>query len=55
MLSIVPARKLSKQPGLGPPPKGVNYDFSSPHFDEPYVVGKLSMSEAEICSFSRMG
>ena len=26
--------------------KGVNYHFSSPQLDKPYVVGKLSVSEA---------
>ena len=54
-LSIILARTLSEQPGLGPPQKGVNCHFSSPHLDKPYVVGKLSISEAYICSFSRMG
>ena len=28
------------------PQKGVNYHFSSLEFDKPYVVGKLSISEA---------
>ena len=28
------------------PQKGVNYHFSSPEFDKPYVVGKLLISEA---------
>ena len=37
------------------PQKGVNYHFSSPHLDKPYIVGKLSISEAKICSFSGMG
>ena len=37
------------------PQKGVNYHFPSPEFDKRYVVGKLSISEAEICSFSRIG
>ena len=39
------------------PQKDVNYHLhvSSPQFDKPYVVGKLSISEALICSFSRIG
>ena len=37
------------------PQKGVNYHLSSPQLDKPYIVGKLSISEAEICSFSRIG
>ena len=37
------------------PQKGVNYHLSSPEFDKPYVVRKLSISEAQICSFSRIG
>ena len=37
------------------PQKGVNYHLSSPQLDKPYVVGKLSISEAKICSFSRIG
>ena len=28
------------------PEKGVNYHLSSPEFDKPYVVGKLSILEA---------
>ena len=52
-LSIVPARKQSDQPGLRPPKKGANYHFSQPHLDDPYV-GKLSILEALICSFSRI-
>ena len=40
-LSITPARKPSEQPGLGPPRKGVNCNFSSPEFDKPYGVRKL--------------
>ena len=39
-LSIVPAQKLSEQPGLGPPQKGVNCNFSWPEFDKPYGVRK---------------
>ena len=54
-LSIIPARRLSEQPGLGPPQKGVNDDFTLPQFDKLYVVGKLSVLEAEICSFSMIG
>ena len=41
--------------GLRQPQKGVNYHFSSPHLDEPYVIEKLSILDAKICSFSRMG
>ena len=37
------------------PQKGVNFHLSSPQLDKPYVVKKLSISEALICSFSRMG
>ena len=37
------------------PQKDVNYHLSSPELDKPYVVGKLSISEAQICSFSRIG
>ena len=33
--------------GLGQPPKGVNYHFSWPKSDKPYVVEKLSISEAK--------
>ena len=36
------------------PQKGVNYHFSSPEFNKRYVVGKLSILEAKICSFSRI-
>ena len=43
-LSIITARTLSEQPGLGPPQKGVNYNFSSPEFDKPYGIGKLSIA-----------
>ena len=45
-LSIIPAQRPSEKPGLGPPPKGVNYHFSSPEFDKPYGVGKLSILDA---------
>ena len=41
-LSIIPARRPSEQPGLGPPQKGVN--CNSPQFDKPYDIGKLSIS-----------
>ena len=51
----IPARTLSEQPGLGPPQKGVNYHFSSPQFDKPYVVGKLSISRFRMCNFTRIG
>ena len=51
---IISVRKLS-EPGLGPPPKGVNYHFSSPELDNAYGVEKLSISDAKICSFSRVG
>ena len=37
------------------PQKGVNYHLSLPQLDKPYVVGKLSNWEAQICSFSRIG
>ena len=47
--------KAVEQPLLGPPQKGVNYYFSSPQLDKPYVIEKLSISEAQICSFSRIG
>ena len=40
--------------GLGTPQKGVNRNFSWPHLDKPYVLGKLSILEAEMGSFSRM-
>ena len=53
-LSIVLARRPSEQPGLGPPQKGVNCNFSWPEFDKPYGVRKLSISDALIWSFSRM-
>ena len=38
-----------------PTQKGVNRNFSWPHLDKSYVVEKLSISEAEICSFSMIG
>ena len=53
-LSINPARRLFEQPGLGTPQKGVNCNFSLLEFDKPYGVRKLSMSDAWICSFSRI-
>ena len=37
------------------PQKGVNCHLSSPQLDKPYVVRKLSISEAYICTFCRMG
>ena len=40
-LSINPARSLSEHPGLGPPQKGVNCNFSLPEFNKPYDVRKL--------------
>ena len=45
-LSIVPVQRPSEQPGLGPPQKGVNCNFSSPELDKPYIVRKLLISEA---------
>ena len=45
-LSIVPVQTPSEQPGLGPPQKGVNCNFSWPEFDKPYGVRKLSISDA---------
>ena len=39
---------------FGPPPKGVNCNFSLPEFDKLYGVGKLSISDPYICSFSRI-
>ena len=53
-LSIVPARRPSELPGLGPLQKGVNCNFSWPEFDKPYGVRKLSISDAHIWSFSRI-
>ena len=35
-------------------PKSVNYDFSLLHLNVPYVVGKLWVKEAQICSFNRI-
>ena len=35
--------------------KALIYHLSSPQLDKPYVVGKLSISEAYICSFSKIG
>ena len=54
-LLIIPALRQSHQPRLGQPKKGVNRNFSRPHLDKAYVVGKLSISEAKICSFSMFG
>ena len=45
-LSIIPGLRLSYQPRLGQPQKGVNRNFSWPHLDKLYVVRKLSISEA---------
>ena len=45
-LSIIPALRRSHQPRLGQPQKGVNRNFSWPHLDKSYVVGKLLISEA---------
>ena len=45
-LLIVSVQRPSEQPGLGPLKKGVNYHFSSPEFDKPYGVRKLSISDA---------
>ena len=52
-----PAWRRSHQPPLGQPKKGVNVNrnFSWTHLDKHYVVAKLSISEVQICSFSRMG
>ena len=55
MGSIILARRLSEQPGLGPPQKIVNSNFSSPQFDKPYGVGKVLISETEVCCVSRIG
>ena len=33
----------------------MNCNFSSPEFDKPYGVRKLSISDAKICSFSMIG
>ena len=40
---------------LGTTPKGVHCNISSLQLDKPYIVEKLSISKAEICSFSRIG
>ena len=45
-LSIISPWRPSEEPGLGPPPKGVNCNFFSPEFDKPYGVWKLSNSDA---------
>ena len=34
----IPARRPSEQPGLGPPQKGVNCNFSSPQFNKPSAL-----------------
>ena len=46
LLSITPARRPSEHTSLGPPPKGVNCNFSWPEFDRSYGVIKLSISDA---------
>ena len=48
-------RRPSEHTRLGPPKKGVNCNFSWREFDKPYGVRKLSISDAQICSFSRIG
>ena len=45
-LSIIPALRRSYQPCLGQPQKVVNRNFSWPHLDKLYIVGKLSILEA---------
>ena len=45
-LSIIPARRRSEQPGLGPPQKGVKCNFSSPELDKPYIVFCLPFDKA---------
>ena len=40
---------------LGPTPKRCEPQLYWPHLDKSYVVRKLSMSEAQICSFNRIG
>ena len=52
---MLPARRPSEHTCLGPPQEGVNCNFSSPEFDKPYGVRKLSISDALICSLSRIG
>ena len=54
-LSINPARRPLEKPGLETPQKGVNCNFSLPEFGKPYGVRKLSISDAHVCSFSRIG
>ena len=39
---------------MGPPQKGVNCNFSWAEFHKSYSVRTLSISDAEICSFSRI-
>ena len=53
-LSIVSARRPSEHTSLGPPQKGVNCNFSWPEFDKLYGVRNLSISDAWICSFSKI-
>ena len=45
-LSITVAQTLPEQPGLGPPQKGVNCNFSMTEIDKPYGVVKLWISDA---------
>ena len=53
-LSKVPVQRPSEEPDFGPPSKGVNCNLSWPEFDKSYRVRKLSISDAKICSFSRI-
>ena len=48
-------KKMLWSAWLGTSHKGVCYHFSLPHFDQLYVIWKLSISEDNICSFSRIG
>ena len=45
-LPIIPVQRSSEQPGLGPPQKGVNCNFSLPKINKPYGVQKVSISDA---------
>ena len=47
-LSIIQARRPPEQPSLGPPQEGVNCNFSSPQFNKPYGIEKVSISEASL-------
>ena len=40
---------------MGPPQKGVNCNFSWSEFDKPYYVRKLSISDALIRIYTRIG